>query len=154
MRLFGAIRMHPRHALTLQTQLTLPLIPFAVDTVARLFLLGGVVPLYQIPDLVTLLATLAFFSLAVMFVTNPYALPADSDAMLQVELVRQRLLTISVVSIALAGGISFFRLFDQAEPASTLYHRGSSYLFVIVITYVGYCVFRIVRKYMSYIHRG
>jgi hypothetical protein len=87
---------HPRAALTVQTQLTLPMIPFAIDTFARALLLRNNIVWYQIPDLVMFLVAFAFFCLGVMFTVNPHALPADPEASIDVELVRQRLLAYSM----------------------------------------------------------
>ena len=84
--------MRVKHALTLQNQLALPLIPFCIDLFARVVFLGGKVPWYQLPDLWTFLVTYAFFCLGLMVSVTPVALPTDLDANVNAELVRQRLL--------------------------------------------------------------
>jgi len=53
--------MHPRYALTLRTQLGLPLVPFVIDLGTRTIILWDRVAWYQLPDLWTLLVTYAFF---------------------------------------------------------------------------------------------
>jgi hypothetical protein len=45
---------------------------------------------------VMFLVAFAFFCLGVMFTVNPHALPADPEASINVELVRQRLLAYSM----------------------------------------------------------
>jgi hypothetical protein len=84
--------MRAQHALTLQTQLALPLIPFCIDLFARIVLLGQKLAWYQLPDLWTFLVTYAFFCIGLMISINPRELATDDEANLHVELVRQRLL--------------------------------------------------------------
>jgi hypothetical protein len=53
---------HLRYALTLRTQLAIPLVPFVIDFGARTIILWNKVKWYQLPDLWTLLVTYAFFA--------------------------------------------------------------------------------------------
>lgn len=145
--------MHPRSLLTLQTQLALPLIPFAIDTLARWLLLRDSIPWYQIPDLVMFLVAYAFFCLGVMVAVNSYSLPSDDDAVVNVELVRQRLLANSIFAIPFAGGISFFKALSEKVPPLNLYSEQGIWLFMIVSVYVCYSLPTICRKYMTYINR-
>jgi hypothetical protein len=145
---------HPKHALTLQTQLTLPMIPFVIDTMARWFLLRHHIEWYLIPDLVTFLVTFAFFCLAVMFAINPRALPGAEELNLTVELVRQRLLANTIFAVTLAGGISFFRIMDDIFPQQHVYKDNALYVLIIVVIFVCYVVFRILTTYLSYINRN
>jgi hypothetical protein len=107
------LAMNPRNALTLQTQLFLPMIPFVVDTFARGLLLRHQLEWYQIPDLVTFLVTYAFFCLGVMFTVNSPMIRTDQDVIIQVELVRQRLLGTCLFFITFAGVLSVLRAFDE-----------------------------------------
>src|ERR1019366_7416469 len=120
--------MQPQRALALHTELTLPLIPFAIDTCARWLILRARVEWFQIPDLVVLLATFSFFCLGLMFGVSPRALPTDPEVNATVELVRQRLLGYAIFAVALAGGISFFRAFDEMYPEHHLYIDNGLYL--------------------------
>jgi hypothetical protein len=146
--------MKPRNALTLQNQLTLPMIPFLIDTCARAIILGGHVEWYRIPDLVTFLVTYAFFCLGVMFTVNPHALPTDQEARDNVELVRQRLLASSIFAVSLAGGISFFRVFAERYPEHNIYSEYGLVLFVLVAMFSLYSIIRVCGTYMSYVNRG
>ena len=85
--------MRTQAVLTLQTQLILPMIPFGIDTTARLLMLHNKVELWEIPDLVTFLATVAFFCLGLVFAIEVPALPSDEDLKSNVSLARQELLS-------------------------------------------------------------
>lgn len=145
--------MRSKHALTLQTQLTLPMIPFVIDTFARAIFLLPATSIYEVPDLVTFLATYAFFSLGVMFQINPHALASDEEATTNVELVRQRLLATAIISVTLAGGVSFFRAIDVAYPALHLYRDRAPLVLGAIALFVLYSAFRIFRTYLTYINR-
>ena len=80
--------MHPRHLLTLHSQLALPMIPLAIDTVVRTIFLWGDIEWWRIPDLWTLLVTYAFFCLAVMFSVNVPRIATDPEAHDNIELVK------------------------------------------------------------------
>jgi hypothetical protein len=145
--------MNPLGALTLQNQLALPLIPFAVDTLARLLFLRAKVDWYQIPDLVTLLATFALFCLGVMFAVNPNSLPGDAAAAHNVELVRRRLLLYSIAAIMLAGLVSCFRAFDERYPDLRIHEENGIYLFGLVMVFVFYISGVIYRRCLSYVNQ-
>jgi hypothetical protein len=146
--------MHPRHALTLQTQLVLPLIPFAIDLGARLILLWNKVPWYELPDLWTLLITYAFFCIGLMVAIRTPSLPSDQEADVLPELVRQRLLAIGIVSVTLAGAISVFRAMNELLPDQHLYETHGLALFCVVVVFVGCTLFRISSTYLSYVGRA
>lgn len=146
--------MIPRNALTLQTQLMLPLIPFIIDTFARGLLLRNKIDWFQIPDLVTLLVTYAFFCLGLMFTVHPHHIRTDEDAEIKVQLVRQRLLANAIFAVSFAGGISFFRAFDEMHPEHNLYNEHGFALFIVVALFVAYGLIRISRTYLSYVNRG
>jgi hypothetical protein len=108
--------MHPGYALTLRTQLWLPLVPFVIDLGARTIILWNKVAWYQLPDLWTLLVTYAFFCLGLMLTIRPRTLPTDQEANVIIELVRQRLLGYGIFSLTLAGAISVFRAVNELVP--------------------------------------
>jgi hypothetical protein len=95
-------------------------------------LLRSKIDWFQIPDLVVLLATFAFFCLGVMAAVNPSSLPSDPEAGAMVELVRQRLLAHGIFAVTLAGGISFFRAFDEMYPEHGIYHDNGLYICAFV----------------------
>ena len=145
--------MQPRHYLTLQTQLALPLIPFFIDLFARLILLGGKVEWYLIPDLWTFLVTYAFFCLSLMIAVNPRQLQTDDEANVNVELVRQQLLGYAIFAVAFAGGISFFRAFDQLLPEQQIASQHGIWLLLVVVAYTIYTFWRIWTTHLSYVNR-
>jgi hypothetical protein len=145
--------MPPRHFLTLQTQLGLPLIPFGIDLFTRAVFLGASLRWYQIPDLWTLLVTYAFFCLGLMATINPLRLPTDPDANVHVESARQELLGYAIFAVAFAGGISFFRSFNETYPEHHVSAEHGLALFVTVAIFVGYTFIRICRTHLSYANR-
>src|SRR4051794_33774976 len=122
--------MRAKYVLTLQTQLALPLIPFFIDLFVRIVFLRSKLPWYQLPDLWTFLVTYAFFCLGLMVSVTPLELPSDVEATTNAELVRQRLLAYAILSVALAGGISFFRALDELFPEHRIYEEHGLALFV------------------------
>jgi hypothetical protein len=145
--------MRVKYALTLQNQLALPLIPFCIDLFARVVFLGGRLPWYQLPDLWTFLVTYAFFCLGLMVSITPVELPTDLDASVNAELVRQRLLAYAIVSVAFAGGISFFRAFDELFPEHRIYEEHGLALFIAVFLFASHTMFQICRTHLSYVGR-
>ena len=146
--------MRPRHILTLQSQLALPLIPFCIDLFARVIFLRSQLEWYQLPDLWTFLVTYAFFCLGLMVSINPHELPGDDEANLNVELVRQRLLAYSIFAVTFAGGISFFKVFSELYPALHVSQEHGLSLFVVVALFTGYTMYRICVTHSSYLNRG
>jgi len=144
----------PRSALTLQTQLSLPMIPFVVDTFARWLILRHQLEWYQIPDLVTFLVTYAFFCLGVMFTVNPPMIPSDQEVITNVELVRQRLLATCIFSITLAGGLSFFRAFDEFAPQQHVYKDNGIILIIAILLFFIHSFWRVCGVYLSYVNKG
>lgn len=142
-----------RFALTLQTQLVLPLIPFLVDTIFRVLLLAGHVPWFQVPDLVTLLATYAFYCLGVMANVATPRLRTDDDVKTNTELARQRLLGIAVASICIAVAISVVRAFNELIPDAKILLRTGPWLVAIVLLFVFTTFWRICSTYQSYVAR-
>lgn len=148
--------MLPRQALTLQSQLFLPMIPLIIDTFARVLLLRDKLHWYEVPDLVTLLVTYAFFCLSLMFNVNVSGLPTDNEEEeLRVELVRQKLLGNVILAVSMAGGVSFFRSFNEMLlPNLHIYRDFGQPLFwaVAIVVIVGF--FQVKRKYLPHVHRA
>jgi hypothetical protein len=143
--------MQIRSALTLQTQLTLPLIPFFIDLLARVILLHSKLPWYQLPDLCAFLITYAFFFLGLMVAVTPPQLPTDQDATVNIELVRQKLLGYAIFSVTFAGGISFFRAFDELLPEQHIYENHGVTLVIAVLLFALYTMYRVLRTHLSYV---
>jgi hypothetical protein len=146
--------MRPRYALTLQSQLALPLVPFVIDLGARIILLWDKVAWYQLPDLWTFLVTYAFFCIGLMIEVNPRELPTDAEANIHVELVRQRLLAYGIFSVTFAGAISVFRAINDLLPNQHLAETRGLALFAAVIIFFVYTFFQICRTHLSYVNRG
>jgi hypothetical protein len=128
------------------------MIPFLIDTIARIFILRNQLEWYEIPDLVTFLATYSCFCLAVMLMVNPHGIATDSEAGLNIELVRVRLLSHSLLFIALAAGISFFRAFDEVAPALHLYKTNAFAVVGVVCASATYSFLKICTTYLSYVN--
>ncbi|MFO1249119.1 MAG: hypothetical protein U1E93_13105 [Alphaproteobacteria bacterium] len=137
--------------LTLQTQLMLPMIPFGIDTIARGLMLHAKIPFWQIPDLVTFLATLAFFCLGLMFSVETPVLPSDDDLKANTLVARQELLGFAIVAVTLAGGISFLRAASEQFPQTKLYEEHSFSIFVIVLLMSVCGLSRVFRTHLSYV---
>lgn len=115
-----------------------------------LLILRHIVSWYDIPDLVTLLATFSFFCLALFFSTRTPSVPSDSEFALNIELVKQELLGIAVTSMMFAGGLSFFRAFEERYPDLKLSEEDGLIVFFAVCFFIFYYSVPIRRKYMSY----
>jgi hypothetical protein len=146
--------MRPRYALTLQTQLALPLVPFLIDLGARLFFLWNKIAWYQLPDLWTLLVTYAFFCIGVMLAIPQPTLSSDKDVDILTELVRQRLLAYGIFSVTLASAISVFRAVNEMLPEQHLAETHGLVLLIVVAVFVAYTFTNIYRTYLSYVSRG
>ncbi|GAA0542484.1 hypothetical protein FHS83_000269 [Rhizomicrobium palustre] len=145
--------MQTKGALTLHTQLLFPLLPFVVDTFARALFLFGKVSWFEIPDLVTWLATYAFFCFGVMFSITPTSLPSDKEKNINTELVRQKLLAIAILSITFAGGISFMRAIAETYPSLKIVEDKSGILLACTIAFCGTTFYKIHANYIDYVNR-
>jgi hypothetical protein len=119
----------------------------------RIIILWNKVPWYQLPDLWTLLVTYAFFCIGLMVAIPTPSIPSDEEADVLPELVRQKLLGIGIVSVALAAAISVFRAIDELMPDQHLYETRGLFLFGVVVGFVAYTLIVICRTYLSYVNR-
>jgi hypothetical protein len=143
--------MNARRALTLQTQLTLPLYPLIVDTLARALLLHSKLEWYRIPDLVTLLVTHSLFCLGVMAAVNAPNLPSDDELGLNHELIRQRLLGHFLFFVMIAGAISMLRAVDESNEHLHLMAASGFYLAIFVFISWLISLAIITSRYISYV---
>ena len=77
-------------------------------------------------------------------------MPSDSEFALNIELVKQELLGIAVTSMMFAGGLSFFRAFEERYPDLKLSEEDGLIVFFAVCFFIFYYSVPIRRKYMSY----
>ena len=129
------------------------MIPFLIDTFVRVLVLGSRLEWYEIPDLVTFLATYSCFCLGVMLLVNPNTLPSDPEANATVDLVKVRLLTHSIFFVTLAIAISCFRAVNEALPHLHLYREKGIFVMLVVAISATLSFAQISSTYLSYVNR-
>lgn len=137
--------------ITLQDLIILPLIPLIIDTFARILMLYDKLKWYIIPDYVTVLITFAFFNIGLMNSVKLSTIPSDNEVNLNIELVKRELLTIAILAIMFAGGVSFYRAVDEAYPDKFIAETHSFIVFLVVISFIIFNSFQIYTKYIKYV---